>query len=273
MSDVPVTSLPWEEGPAPLCLECDYNLTGLSSGRCPECGWAIDWELARADEESRRRGSPVHQADAAYLVPATAATVLLMLFRPIRFARRLRADESWLPAALVAVAALVMAFGPPLVLQWHRTGDWFESVLLYSTSISACILFNAVFFVVLSRGGPNRLTCRRRFRLFLLLSLYSSVFIAAWGLFDGPPIFEGWDGQSNFFFPFDAPLLSRLSKLTTNPAYLGRTVIYYWWIGIILSFAAVRMRPRWAALLYLPVPVLASYTAVLAAMTTWRVLH
>lgn len=27
------------------CLECDYNLTGLSEARCPECGWEIDAEL------------------------------------------------------------------------------------------------------------------------------------------------------------------------------------------------------------------------------------
>ncbi|NOS99213.1 MAG: hypothetical protein HOP29_01135 [Phycisphaerales bacterium] len=27
------------------CLECDYNLTGLSGSRCPECGWEIDEDL------------------------------------------------------------------------------------------------------------------------------------------------------------------------------------------------------------------------------------
>lgn len=25
-------------GPEPLCGNCDYNLTGLESNRCPECG-------------------------------------------------------------------------------------------------------------------------------------------------------------------------------------------------------------------------------------------
>jgi 8-oxo-dGTP pyrophosphatase MutT (NUDIX family) len=27
------------------CLECGYNLTGTSSGRCPECGWEVDADL------------------------------------------------------------------------------------------------------------------------------------------------------------------------------------------------------------------------------------
>ena len=25
-----------------LCRRCDYNLTGLAAGPCPECGWRFD---------------------------------------------------------------------------------------------------------------------------------------------------------------------------------------------------------------------------------------
>lgn len=41
------------------CLQCDYNLTGLTGGQCPECGWGIDEELvafaAGTDSSGGRR--------------------------------------------------------------------------------------------------------------------------------------------------------------------------------------------------------------------------
>ncbi len=32
-----------------FCLKCRYNLTGLTSDRCPECGWLVDWEKVDPD--------------------------------------------------------------------------------------------------------------------------------------------------------------------------------------------------------------------------------
>ncbi len=33
------------------CLECDYNLTAITTNRCPECGWVIDWDLVELGSE------------------------------------------------------------------------------------------------------------------------------------------------------------------------------------------------------------------------------
>ncbi len=36
------------------CLECDYNLTAITTNRCPECGWKIDWKLTGPDATLRK---------------------------------------------------------------------------------------------------------------------------------------------------------------------------------------------------------------------------
>ena len=51
-----------EQASAPFCIQCDYNLAGLTGDICPECGWQIDWALAALDEEGRRPGTPAHRA-------------------------------------------------------------------------------------------------------------------------------------------------------------------------------------------------------------------
>jgi hypothetical protein len=72
------------ENAALRCLNCDYNLTGLTGAVCPECGGTIDWDVVYCDPELRRRGSPVYHKRGWVLIPWTAATLLLLLFRLYR---------------------------------------------------------------------------------------------------------------------------------------------------------------------------------------------
>jgi predicted RNA-binding Zn-ribbon protein involved in translation (DUF1610 family) len=39
----------WREKLPPICTGCGYNLTGLASRNCPECGQYITWSEVRAN--------------------------------------------------------------------------------------------------------------------------------------------------------------------------------------------------------------------------------
>lgn len=70
------------------CPYCQYNLTGLTSARCPECGRPVDWEHARREAENppriafeRQRGL---RTPLGWLL-----TWLTVLFAPWLFARQI----------------------------------------------------------------------------------------------------------------------------------------------------------------------------------------
>jgi len=73
------------------CLQCEYNLTGLTSDRCPECGIEVDWDKARAvrDQEVSRPGTwwdrwPIYLKPLGFVL-----TTWQVAFTPWIFARQL----------------------------------------------------------------------------------------------------------------------------------------------------------------------------------------
>lgn len=239
----------------PYCVPCGYNLTGLTSARCPECGWIIDWRLARLDEERGRTGTPAYVAKGWQRLWAPWLTVWWMLFRPVAFARRLRQDEPWLPALSVALSAALLGGA----MWWLGHGFHKEDprwVGIYASSILACILVNTVGFLLANGGHPGSQRTSHRLKLFVLFSLYSTGFIAAWGL-TAPPRLEGLD-QASFLWPLHNPL-DHADRLVSDGAFLGRTIIFYWWAAILWVFAFTRTRPRWAAVFFIPVPPAAAF--------------
>jgi hypothetical protein len=69
---------PRRKGEAPHCAKCDYNLTGLQSDRCPECGTPIDSRSTPRGEPQRKR----------WLVYAAIACWLWGGFEVYRFVRQ-----------------------------------------------------------------------------------------------------------------------------------------------------------------------------------------
>lgn len=226
------------------CAQCEYNLTGVGGARCPECGWPIDWALAAADEEQRRPGTPAHRARGWRKIDQTLWTVLVMLLAPWRFARQLRADESWAPGLAVALvsAALFSTADAPF-------SGFFEALLLLLCAATV-ILAQSIAFASCAWQSPNfRLWWGERFRLWMLVSLYSTCFVASWRFVGEPPMAESWT-EANFAWPLNQ----------SGGWEWGVTIIYYWWWFILATVLLVRSRPRWlgavAILFVFPITIL-----------------
>lgn len=71
---------PDSSSPEIICPECEYNLEGLTSDRCPWCGWTIDVQELVAGNLSRRTGHRLSIAGAAIFVGACSTVGLLSLY-------------------------------------------------------------------------------------------------------------------------------------------------------------------------------------------------
>lgn len=245
----------------PTCLPCGYNLTGLGSARCPECGWVIDWRLARLSEEERRAGSPAYKAYGWRVLPAALRSVWLMLFHPVRLARCLRYDDPWRPAMLVAFLAYCAAILPEAIRE-PRTVFHEYRIRELSGAVS-CMAVVVLALGLLSSTRHPILSLARRLRLFTILSLYGTCFVASWGLLGPPLVLEVWN-DNHILSPL-ANFVEDFEKLFSRPDFLARTVLFYWWAAILWVFAFVRLHRWWARLLFLPTPWFAGWFAIFVA--------
>lgn len=161
------------------CHRCGYDLTGLHTPRCPECGTAFDWSDPRLRAEGRPRIAFERGRTTAGRVGGFVATWLTVMFLPWVFARqaaaRVRVRDG------LAFAGLCFAFTPLIRLVdsgWEMWGAWMVTAAAY-LPIQAGVLS------LLDREFWRR--PGRAFAFWVAVSGYTSAVVATECL-SGPPI-------------------------------------------------------------------------------------
>jgi hypothetical protein len=96
-----------------LCPLCDYNLHGLPEPRCPECGYAFDWEELRLAVSERKSWFFEHaQRKRIRALIRTAG----LTFAPRRLWRKVSAGHYSSPGRLAVFAAVCLLWMPVLMV-------------------------------------------------------------------------------------------------------------------------------------------------------------
>lgn len=156
------------------CDGCDYDLSGLTAERCPECGQ----ELLHGDEERRREIEAQRQSFARQWRRQAACRWIIVLAPGVfaLIATAPRHGEAMLYTALWLGMAVILSFPLPTVtssaraLDEHRfrTGMWlnFAPLLHMPWVVGACLFASAwlptpiLFYTLMSFGwlaGPASL--------------------------------------------------------------------------------------------------------------------
>lgn len=230
------------------CLECDYNLTGISELRCPECGKEIE-----ADLYQRMAAGPCGACE--FDDDPNLATFLhslaLIIRSPRKFAkqfppqpdiqkaRRFSRAAKWF--SMLAFVVIATMFSMPF-------GGALYSVVIYLT-IGVVAILAAMFCEFTISFAMSRLAQPIRadseFRYWRSLMYYSSAFL---------PITVTW-ALTGFILmsleSYEASLVLGWLWLLTG------VVIFAWWCGAVIVMVNVLAKPSGSLMVgFILVPVI-----------------
>jgi hypothetical protein len=213
------------------CPRCGYNLTGLSSPRCPECGTEVDWEHARFLAANPPQIA-FERAAGARRIPAFIVTWLTVLFMPWVFARQAvrRISARW---GLLFAAVCFAGTASALLIDYYPGvwAAWMFVAALYILAQTLCLT------LLDARSLPTLVDSAR---FWLAVSGYTSAITLTEVL--SPPLLTLDDlvafttGQWHRIPSYDSPYLFQ----PTWAALINWTQLTLWLAGIGCCFYARR---------------------------------
>ena len=244
------------------CLECEYNLSGLLSERCPECGCLVDWELVRQQAEGALPlpASTFDRWPGLWKVPAFFITTAEVMFMPWRFASRLPPNPKLGAAYLYAFICVAVGIGGFMAT---TGGDAMILIAFIAWFVGVCVCV-ALEAVVLALFLPAT-GCRRQYRFWLAVALYTTCFVA-FECMSGPPIAHS---PAQFW---------RLLTFSEPPASSEPLVslLFYWWWAVLWIMVLTRAKNKSVAVAAVFLPpillVVASWAGYFVGWLVWVLL-
>ncbi|GJM24839.1 MAG: hypothetical protein DHS20C16_12540 [Phycisphaerae bacterium] len=218
------------------CLSCEYNLTGIDSECCPECGSVLDREEIRriASLRNDQPGSHWERYHGLHKPVGFLITALRAAFLPWRFAQDIPSRPNLKPAIWFALVCVAISIVTGQICDKPDV----EGYVTWYAGVVCHILLQTVFLGLLL--PPSGL--RHGFRFWLAMSLYTSYPLMTEAI-DTPPYITS--DYSNVW-----PL--------SNSEWIPTLHYYVWWIGLILiaHARAHSKRRKWVVLLLIVIPMM-----------------
>lgn len=251
MSDTPAIA------EAARCPSCEYQLTGLTVNRCPECGRAFD------PAELAATRIPWEQRRSLGLIRAYLRTVYMVTFRPGQLVGERGASLRYVSARRFAHVTTALASLPLLgafaafvlddPIGWiaaAQVSDWIVigSIPICGVlAVAACIGLPSYFF------HPRSIPMLAQNRA-IALSYYAAAPLALLPLLTAPLITLGLLRSFITFRFEDLPLLVQAGSLVIS--MLAPVAVSSWWLLLVRLAKAIIGRPGRAWLVALLIPVL-----------------